>query len=179
MRRWLGAAAACLLAGCALKSPPHPVTLTNPAVGLATAKPTIPTTPPPPIPPQANFLLVVSETVASPDHDIGSYTKVFIDNLPAGETRIAARSVEKTWGVEISTGNHLFRFQKWELPDTGDWTELDPQYQPPERFIRINPGDKTIARLKFYDDALRHSLQIERQPLPAPAQPQPQSQPQP
>ena len=127
-----------------------------------------PMVPPVVIPADANFLLMVSEAIASPEDDVLSYTKVFIDGQPAGQTPIAAKSKEKAWGDVLAAGNHLFRFEGWVLPLPGEWTPLAAQWQPPERFIRIEPGQHTGVALKFFDAGRRHSLRITREPSAAP-----------
>ena len=138
------------------------VASTEPAVNI------IPTEPPAAISSSANFVLVVSEAIGSPDEDLGSYTKVFLDGQEFGRTPVGPKSQEKEWGGKLDVGNHLFRFEKWDLPAVGDWGLLDAQWQPPERFIRVEPGQRTVVRLKFYDSGHGHSLQIARDPIGAP-----------
>ncbi len=164
MRPGMWLAAALLAGACAPKVVPWRVAKAGP-VTLPAAQPTIPSTPPPKPVPKADFELIVSETVDSLEDDLGSYAKVYVDRQPAGETQIAAKSQDKTWEAVLPPGNHLFRFEEWYLPSTGDWTMLDPQWQPPERFIRVDPGQKTVVRLRFYDGGLRNKLEIERRPL--------------
>ncbi|MBI4375843.1 MAG: hypothetical protein HY549_05270 [Elusimicrobia bacterium] len=129
--------------------------------------------PPPPFPPDSNFVLSVSEAVADPARDLPSYAKVFIDSAETGRTPSAPRSEEKFWGIRLEPGNHLFRFEYWmavsSAPElamsTEAWKPLGSQWQPIERFIRIEPGQRVIVTLKFFEDALRHSQQMSRQPL--------------
>lgn len=128
----------------------------------------VPNEPAKPIPADANFVLLVSEAVGSPAEDLGSYTKVFVDGKPAGQTQMSAKSFQKRWGAKLEPGNHPMRFEKWNLPVLGDWVALDAQWQPNERFIRVRPDARTIARLKFYDGGHGYSLDIEYQPLSAP-----------
>ena len=124
--------------------------------------------PAPVIPADANIILTVSEAVASLEEDTASYTKVFVDGEPAGETSVGPRSQERQWGRRLEPGNHLFRFEYQVLPSTGDWTPLEAQWQPTERFVRIEGGAKTLVALKFYDGARRHDLQISREPAGKP-----------
>lgn len=120
------------------------------------------------IPADANFVLAVSEAIASLEEDTASYTKIFIDGQPAGETAVGPRSQERRWGRRLEAGNHLFRFEYQVLPSTGDWTALDAQWQPTERFIRIEGGARTSAALKFYEGARRHDLRVSREPAAKP-----------
>jgi len=164
-RLLLASAAALALAACHAKPPT--------AVKQPLVTPLIGTPPNPPIEPvvipvTANFLLTANEAVASADQDLPSFFKVYVDNKEAGQTEIAPKSKEKKWGAELALGNHLFRFQAWVLPTPGEWTPLAEGWQPPERFIRVEPGLKTLVTLKLYDGGRRHSLQIDRQPLMAP-----------
>ena len=128
----------------------------------------IPHEPQPPISADSNFVLIVSEAVGSPEQDLGSYTKVFIDEKPAGQTQAAPKSTDKKWGAKLEPGNHPVRCEKWNQPMFGDWAALGAQWQPNERFIRVRPNERTIARLKFYDGGRGYSLDVEYQPLSSP-----------
>lgn len=119
----------------------------------------------PAVPSDSNFVLSVSEAVAGPEEDTPAYAKVYIDGKPAGETPKGPKSQEKKWGAHLSPGNHLFRFEYWVLPGAGDWGLLDDQWQPTERFIRIEEGGRTAVPLKFYEGGRKHSLQTSREPL--------------
>jgi len=130
---------------------------TQPAVNV------VPHEPQPPIAADADFLLIVSEAVGGPDEDLGSYTKVFVDGKLLGQTQMAPKSVDKKWGMYLQPGNHLFRFEKWDETKVGPWTALDEQWQQAERFIRIEPGTRAVARLKFYDGGRGHALAITRE----------------
>ncbi|MBI3553452.1 MAG: hypothetical protein HY077_13230 [Elusimicrobia bacterium] len=121
-----------------------------------------------PVAADANVLLLVAEAVGGPEEDLGSYTKVFVDNQPVGQTQMAPRSAQKRWGARLAPGNHLFRFEKWNLPMVGDWAALDAQWQPPERFIRMDEGTRAVVRLKFFDSGRGHNLQIAREPSSTP-----------
>lgn len=157
------AAAPCLallagLSGCAfLRSGAAPAPLL-PAHGRPAAA----------IAPDANFILQISEAVASREEDTASFTKIFIDGTLAGETEVGPRSQERLWGRRLDAGNHLFRFEYQILPGTGEWAALDAQWQPTERFIRVERGGRTRADLKFYDGARRHELRLSREPAAKP-----------
>jgi hypothetical protein len=128
----------------------------------------VPHEPPAALSADVNVVVLVSEAVGDPAQDLGSYTKVFVDNQLLGQTEKAAKSTQKRWGASLAPGNHLFRFEKWDLPRVGDWTMLDSQWQAPERFVRVDAQSRAVIRLKFYDEGRGHSLQIDRTPLPAP-----------
>jgi hypothetical protein len=160
VRRLLAAAALAALLGACKSGQP----VVTPLIGTPPNPPVQPVV----IPPTANYLFVGSEAVASADQDEAAFFKIYIDNREAGQTDIAPKSKEKKWGAVLPVGNHLFRFQAWVLPTPGEWTPMASGWQPPERFIRVEPGLKTVTTLKLYDGGRRHSLQIERQPLTAP-----------
>ncbi len=159
-------AAAFLLAGCA-KTIKH----VSPIEGPPPQPPVVPYV----VPVEANFIVTVSEAVADADEDVSAFTKVFVDGKPAGQTEIAPKSKEKKWGLALPDGNHLIRFEQWYLPLPGEWTPLGPQWQPEERFIRVERGLRTLVALKFSDGERRYSLQISREPIPVPAPPPPEA----
>jgi len=141
--------------------------------GVRQVSPIVGPPPQPPVQPAQpvvtnNLVLSVTEAVASADEDLPSYTKVFIDGKPAGQTDAAPRSQTRTWGTSLPDGNHLFRFEQWTLPTPGEWTPVPARWQPAERFIRVELGERTLVALKFYDAERRYSLSISREPL-APA----------
>lgn len=119
--------------------------------------------PAPAIPSDANFVLSVSEAVAGPEEDIPAYLKVTVDGNRAGETPSGPKSQEKKWGARLPPGNHLFGFEYWVASSSGAWTMLDSQWQPVERFIRIEGETRTSVSLKFYEGARRHDARISRQ----------------
>jgi hypothetical protein len=179
----LGAAAEILSSSCGSNRPvlrpvppaaavSHPVIAVSSETAVAFASApvvnVIPKEPPATISSSANFVLIVSEAVGNPDEDLGSYTKVFLDGQEFARTPVGPMSEEKRWGAKLDVGNHLFRFEKWDLPMVGDWGLMDAQWQPPERFIRVEPGQRTVVRLKFFDTGRGHSLQIARDPMGAP-----------
>jgi hypothetical protein len=120
------------------------------------------------IPADANVLVVASEAVASQEDDHASYLKVSVDGREAGQTATAPKSREKRWGAVLPAGNHLFRFQAWSQPVPEQWAPLADAWQPPERFIRVEAGLRTVVTLKFSEGGRRHSLQVSREPLLAP-----------
>jgi hypothetical protein len=161
-RVFLAVAAAAVLGGCRgaapiVGRPAAPAPETERAAEAAIAQP-------PPIPADANVLLTVTEAVAAPEHDLPAYVKVFVDQKPAGQTAIGPKSAPKSWGAVLEPGNHLFRFEGWMLPLPGEWTPLAVQWQPPERFIRVEAGRRTLVSLKFIDGGRRSSIQVWREP---------------
>lgn len=160
MRRLVLPLAVALLAGCAHGGVQRQVT---PLVGP----------PPQPIPPAEakpvytnNFVLTVSEAVADSSQDLPSQTRVYVDGKLAGQTDVSPKSHDKSWGAALPDGNHLFRFEQWVLPAIGEWAPLADQWQPRQRFIRIEPGQRTLVTLKFSANERRYGLQIARDPLP-------------
>lgn len=147
------AAAAALLSACAAK----------PLIGGPAPQPAaVPFV----VPPQANVELVVTEAVAGPEQDTASFTKVFVDGKPIGQTAVAPRSQERRWSDLIPAGNHLFRFEQWYLPQVGEWGALDAQWQPPERFIRVADGSRTSITLRFSEGGRHFDFAVTRRPLP-------------
>lgn len=154
MRRLLPLAALLWLAGCRASAvtpiegvPPRP-----PEVAVA-------------IPADANVLLAASEVVASAEDDQPAYVKVIVNGRESGQTATTPRSKERRWGAVLPPGNHLFKFQAWTQPLPDQWAPLADAWQPPERFIRVEPGLRTVIVLKFSDGGRRHSLQVSREPL--------------
>ena len=159
MRRLLFLAALAALFGACKTGP-----IVNPLIGPPPEPPAKPFV----IPVMANFELSASEAVADASADQPAFFKVYIDNKEAGQTGIEPKSKEKKWGAVLTPGNHLFRFQAWLLPLPGEWTPMAEGWQPPERFIRIEDGTRTIVTLKLYEGGRRHSLQVTRAPLVKP-----------
>jgi hypothetical protein len=112
--------------------------------------------------PDANFELILREVVGTPEEDSPVYAEVFVDGKPAGRTEPGLRSQEKRWEARLEEGNRLMRFEIRSSSETaGRWPE---DLQPRERFIRVEPGLKTKADLKFYDRGRQYDLQVLREP---------------
>ena len=153
VKRLLAVGAAALFCGCAAK----------PLVDLPAPQPrAVPFV----VPPAANAEVVVTEAVAGPEEDTASFTRIFIDGKPAGQTPVAPRSQPHRWADRIPAGNHLFRFEQWYLPQAGEWGVLDAQWQPTERFVRVSDGERTTIGLKFSDGGRRFELAVSRRSLP-------------
>ena len=125
--------------------------------------PTVLPTPPVPVPMDADFVLVVAESIASSEEDLLSQTKAFMDGKAIGETHVGAKSEEKRWGMRIEPGNHLFRFEQWVFTPPSAWGPLDPAWQPRERFIRIEEGSRAVLTLRFSEGGRRHTVQFVRE----------------
>lgn len=156
-------AAVLLLSACGPRT--GAVRTGEPGADVPTAKPIIPAAPEVRIPDDANAIVVFSEAVGDPEKDYAAYAKVYVDNAPAGQTQLDAKSKPKRWGAKLPLGNRLFRFEAWFLPPSGDWQMLDPQWQPAERFVRLLDGQRTVVTLKLLDGGIKHDLQITREPL--------------
>ena len=122
------------------------------------------------VPGDANFVVAVSQAVADPGEEAVSYLKVSIDGKGAGQTPAGAKSSEKKWGAHLPAGNHLFRFEYWVSTSTGGagpWSPINAQWQPTERFIRIEDKERLTVTLKFHDGGRKHSYQISRDAVAA------------
>ena len=115
--------------------------------------------------PDANFELVISEAVSSAEEDADSYAKVYLDGFLVAQTSVGLKSQGKVWGERLAVGNHLFRLELWNTPRSGEGVPLDAQWQPQERFIRIEEGTRAKVALKFFDGGHNYSYQISREPL--------------
>ena len=153
MRRALAALTA--LAGC--------------LAGCAAPKPTYPPPPfaaaPAPEPKRPNFELTVTESVPSPDEDGLSFTRVIVDGVDKGQTPVGRKSQERTFSLQLSTGNMPVRLEQWALLGA-DWQRLDDSRQPRERFVRIEPGTVAKLKLHFAEREASHSLSVTRQSAP-------------
>ncbi|OGR87288.1 MAG: hypothetical protein A3J74_11300 [Elusimicrobia bacterium RIFCSPHIGHO2_02_FULL_57_9] len=121
------------------------------------------------VPKDANFVLSVSEAVLSPEEDTSSYATISVGGRSAGRTPAGPRSSDKKWGARFAPGNHLFRFEYWIAASSASehWSPLNAQWQPIERFVRVNDRERLTVTLKFHDGARKHSYQISRDPVSA------------
>ena len=117
-----------------------------------------------PGPLDVNFILQAHEVVENPEEDGISYLVVYINGEYMGETRTAAKSVDKFWKAELPFGNHLFRVEKWNVSPSGDEIKVRDSFQPRERFVRVEKGKITRVSLHFHDKGRRHSYQVTRRP---------------
>lgn len=184
--RWLLMIFAAALAGCG-GSRPGPSSPARPPAALlpqaaapaaaavaeppaseppAPALPAVEATPAVAVPKEANLTLSVSETIAGPEEETLSQTKVYVDGQPAGETHIGPKSQPKTWGARLSPGNHLFRFEQWALSKDNEWAALPAEWQPRERFVRVDEKTRAVVGLRFYEAGRRHNVQTSREALP-------------
>ncbi|MDE2143185.1 MAG: hypothetical protein KGJ84_12320 [Elusimicrobia bacterium] len=126
-----------------------------------------PVRPAPPATPEVkdpNFILVVSESVPNPDDDGISFTKVFVDGKEAGKTAVGRKADERTLKLKLPVGNQPIRLEQWNLPGVGEWTRLEDDLQPRERFVRIEDGSIARLELRFSGDEASNTLAVSREP---------------
>lgn len=121
------------------------------------------------VPPEVkdpNFILTVTEVVVNTDNEGASYTRVFVDGREAGKTAVGRKSEVRTLKLKLPIGNQPVRLEQWVLPRVGEWTRLDDNLQPRERFVRIEDG--TIARLelRFGEGGSSNTLTLSRESAP-------------
>ncbi|MBI5882586.1 MAG: hypothetical protein HZB91_05730 [Elusimicrobia bacterium] len=114
----------------------------------------------------ANFELTASEVVESAEADTVGFVKVFVDNELAGQTQAGPRSSERRWQGKLAPGNRLLRFEAWNMSPAGEPEAAAEEFQPRERFVRVEEGFRTKVLLKFSDGGRKNSLQASREPLP-------------
>lgn len=134
-------------------------------LGCATPRPASPPPAPPAPPPVAsppNLEIRVSEVIERADLDGLSYAAVFIDGVAAGQTNIAARSQEKAWSAAVEPMNHAVRVELWILPGTGEWSRLEDEQQPRERFVRAEGGTRAILVLRRHPSG-RYDFDVTRE----------------
>jgi len=119
----------------------------------------------PPVPPSADLVVFAYEVVQSEDEDGISSSRIYVDGNFAGRTESGRKSEEKRWFGWFPPGNHLIRLERWLLPRVGPWVQADGAEQPAERFFRINPGERLIIRLKYYDGGRRYAYEVSREPM--------------
>lgn len=147
MNRPVFLALAALWAGCAAPRP-------RPAAQI------------PPAAAGANFELSSYEVVGTPEEDTLEYVQVFLDGRLQGRTEVAAKSRPKLWLGRISEGNHPMRFEVWDSTGGASGVRRPEDLQPRERFIRVEPGFKTSAVLRFSEQGRRSLLSITYEPRP-------------
>ena len=128
-----------------------------------------PLPPPPPVVvvevKDPDFELVVIETVPNAEDEGVSFTKVFVDGKEAGKTPVGPRSQEKRVRLKLPAGNQPVRLEHWFLPPVGEWTLLETDRQPRERFVRVE--ETAIARLTLrYGADGAPALTLTREPAP-------------
>lgn len=100
-------------------------------------------------PAEANFQLIVTETVVDPAEEGASYTVVFVDGAEAGRTVLGPRGQEKRLLLKLTPGNRPLRLEHWLLPPVGEWAPATDERQARERFMRIEEGFVTRAFLRY------------------------------
>ncbi len=119
----------------------------------------------PKVKPESNFVLTVYEVVETPEEDVLSYTRVYIDGQFAGETTAGPKSSEKTWETRLDAGNHLVSFERWAVGAGGALEKLPEEMQARERFVRVETGKRTKVLIKFFDRGRRHVPRVTRESL--------------
>lgn len=112
----------------------------------------------------SNFTLTVYEVVENPEDESDAYAKVFVDGIEAGKTPSGPKSSEKKWESVLPAGNRLMRFEYWTLSETGEWTRAPEEFQPREKFFRVEEGLKTQVILKFFDKGRDNAVTSSRGP---------------
>jgi len=146
-----------LLAACGSPAP-------RPSVSDAVLPP--PATQEPPEVPDPNFILVVTESVPNPDDDGIAFTKVFVDGKEAGKTAVGRKSEERQLKLKLPLGNQPLRLEHWTLPPVGEWTRLDEDLQPRERFVRIEEGTIARLQLRLAEGESSNTLTLTREDVP-------------
>ncbi len=154
----LTAAAACAVHRAAA---PAPVVAAPASVAARPSRPLFAETPEVADP---NFILVVSQAVPDPSLDGVSYTKVFVDGREAGRTDVGPKSQERTLKLKLPPGNQPIRLEQWILPPAGEWVRLDDEFQPRERFVRIEDGTVARLELRFAENEGSNTLSLSRAP---------------
>lgn len=111
---------------------------------------------PPPVPvtggvspEEANFQLLVDEVVLDPAEAGASYTVVRIDGTEAGRTAAGPRGPQKRLLLKLKPGNRLVHLEHFTQPPDGEFSSLEADRQPRERFARVEDGHVTRAFLRF------------------------------
>lgn len=136
MRRW--ALAALLLAGCAAPRAGGPDV---PDAGQAAPGGVAPA--------EANFQLLVDETVLDPAQEGASYTVVWVDGQEKGRTAAGPRGTQKRLLLRLEPGNRPLHLEHSVQPPGGEFAPLPPTLQPRERFVRVEEGFVTRVFLRF------------------------------
>ena len=113
--------------------------------------------------PAANFEFSAYEVVETPAEDAREFVAVLVDGQEKGRTPVAPKSQLKSWRAELPAGNYPMRFEVWDSTDGISGARRPDELQPRERFIRIEPGQKTVVVLKFYDKGRQNYLYITRE----------------
>ncbi len=115
--------------------------------------------------PDSNFILTVYEVVETPEEDVLSYTRVYIDGHLAGQTTAGPKSSHKNWETKLEIGNHLVHLERWAAVGSIEPVKLSEEFQPRERFIRVETGKRTMVWIKFFDRGRKHIPKIIRESL--------------
>jgi hypothetical protein len=126
-----------LLAGCGAPRPKAP-----PEPELPKAVGGVPVS-------DADFQLLVDETVLDPAQEGLSYTLVYVDGVETGRTAQGPRGAQKRLLLKLAPGNRLLHLEQYFCPPGGEFAPVSPDRQPRERFVRVEDGFVTRAFLRF------------------------------
>lgn len=112
----------------------------------------------------ANFELSAVEVVGTPEEDTVGLVKVYVDGELAGQTQAGPRSSERRWHGKLAPGNRLLRLEQWSVGSSGEPELMADEFQPRERFVRVEEGGRTKVVLKFSDGGRKNALQVSRDP---------------
>ena len=116
----------------------------------------------PPPTPEANLIIIVNEVVQNEQEDGFVFTLVYLNGTLRGQTDVGAKSSQRSWETWLAPGNYLLRLEQWAVPQEGEPSVLARDFQPRERFVKVEGGKLTEVRLKFFDRGRRNSLKIAR-----------------
>ena len=114
-------------------------------------------------PPDPNASVAVYEVVEKPEDEAAAFLKVYVDGELAGQTATGPKSQEKSWNGRLAPGNRLFKLEYWTLAGLSDWKRLEDDFQPRERFIRLEEGAKTKILIKFFDQGRKNAVTTARE----------------
>lgn len=116
--------------------------------------------------PGDNLVLTVRESVDTPEEDTTTYGRIFLNGEPAGRTELSPKSAPKRWGARLPEGNQLLRFEVWDSTGSEPGDRRADDFQPRERFFRVEAGLRTLVDLKFRDKGRAYDFEVARESLP-------------
>ncbi len=116
--------------------------------------------------PDDNLVLTVRETVDTPEEDTPTYGRVYLNGEPAGRTELSPKSAPKRWGARLPEGNQLLRFEVWDSTGSEPGERRADDFQPRERFFRVEAGMRTMVELRFRDKGRAYDFDVTRGSLP-------------
>lgn len=114
-------------------------------------------------PAECNFQLLVDETILDPAQEGESYTVVLVDGVEAGRTAMGPRGTQKRLLLKLPLGNRPLHLEHWVRSPRSEFGPVSPDFQPRERFVRVESGFVTRAFLR-YNASGAPQLVIQREP---------------